>query len=272
MSDAPDYEALTHRQQATWATGDFNELARQVMPVSDELIRTADVRSGERLLDVACGSGNAAIAAARRYTEVTGIDYVPALVERARTRAESEGTRIDFRVGDAQALPFDDASFDVVVSVFGVMFAPDQEKAAAELLRVTRPGGRIALASWTPEGYGGEIFRTQARFVPPPPGLKPAVRWGTEAGLSELLGPGAASIRVERRVSHQYFHSIDHVITVLRTYFGPIVRAFEIVEPARHVELVAALGEVIARHNTSTSGDLVLQGEYLEAVVVRKPA
>lgn len=264
-----DYSALTGRQQATWSSGDFHELARQVMPVSDDLCRALDPRAGQRVLDVACGSGNAALIAARRYCEVSGIDYVPALIERAKTRAAAEGTRIDFRVADAQALPFEDAAFDVVVSVFGVMFAPDQEKAAAELLRVCRPGGKIGLACWMPEGFGGDFFRTHAAYAPPPPGLKPAVRWGTDAGLAELLGKGASSIQSERRAVHQHYRSIEHVVEVLRTCFGPTIRAFEVTDPQKHSSLRKDIEGVLARHNVSTDGTVRLNCEYLQTIAVR---
>jgi SAM-dependent methyltransferase len=268
-TDKPDYKAITERQQATWATGDFNELARQVVPVSEATVRAADPHAGQRVLDVACGSGNAALVAARRYCEVTGIDYVPALIERAKQRAAAEGTKIDFRVGDAQELPFPDASFDVVLSVFGVMFAPDQEKAARELLRVCRPGGRIALACWMPEGFGGDFFKAVAAYVPPPPGVMPPVRWGTTAGLNALLGPGTRSIQSERRGFLQYFHSIDHTIDVFRTYFGPLNRAFQAVDPKEQPNLRRDVEAVLARYNIATDGTAVFNAEYLETIATR---
>lgn len=171
-----DYDGITRRQQATWAAGDFHELGRQTMDMSEALVRAADPHAGQRVLDVACGTGIAALIAARRYCEVTGIDYVPALIERAKIRAKAEGMDVDFRVEDAQVLPFPDTTFDVVLSSIGVMFAPDQEKAAGELLRVCRPGGTIGLASWMPDGFGGDFFAAHVRHVPPPPGIKPPVR------------------------------------------------------------------------------------------------
>lgn len=266
---APDYRLITERQQATWATGDFNELARQVMSVSEDLCRAVDPHAGERVLDVACGSGNAALAAARRYCQVSGVDYVPALIERAKARATAEGTSIDFRVGDAQALPFENATFDVVMSVFGVMFAPDQEKASSELLRVCRPGGRIALASWMPDALGGDFFGAHAKYVPPPPGLKPAVRWGTESGLADLLGQGMRSIKTERRVAFQYYRSVEHGMNVFRTYFGPTNRAFQMVDPPNQERLRKDVEGVFARYNRATDGTVKLESEYLQAIAVR---
>lgn len=268
-ASSPDYGAITERQQATWATGDFNEIARQIVSVSEDLCRALDPHAGHRVLDVACGSGNAALVAARRYCTVSGIDYVPALIERAKMRAAAEGTNIDFRVGDAQALPFDDASFDVVVSVFGVMFAPDQQKAARELLRVCRPGGRIGLASWMPEGLGAEFAAARDRYVSPPAGLQPAVRWGTDAGLAELLGAHTRSIKTEHRTFFQYYRSIEHGLSVYRTYFGPTNRAFQVIDPQRQERLQKDLEAVLKRYNRATDGTLVLESQYLEAIAMR---
>jgi ubiquinone/menaquinone biosynthesis C-methylase UbiE len=264
-----DYRAITARQQATWATGDFNELARQIIPVSEALVRACDPRAGQRVLDVACGSGNAALIAARRYCDVSGIDYVPSLIERAALRAAAEGTPIDFRVGDAQALAYPDAHFDVVLSVFGVMFAPDQERAAAELLRVCRPGGRIGLCCWVPEGFGGELFKIVGRYVPPPAGLKPPVRWGTEAGLTELLGAGTSSIAVEKRVTHQYYRSMDHAIEVFGTYLGPLSRALQMLDAPNQASLRRDVVSFLEKYNRATDGTAVLEGEYLEIIATR---
>jgi ubiquinone/menaquinone biosynthesis C-methylase UbiE len=265
-----DYRAITARQQATWATGDFNEIARQIIPVSEALVRACDPRAGQRVLDVACGSGNAALIAARRYCEVSGIDYVPSLIERAAQRAAAEGTPIDFRVGDAQALDFPDGHFDLVLSVFGVMFAPDQERAAGELLRVCRPGGKIGLCCWIPEGFGGEFFRIVARYVPPPEGLKTPFRWGTEAGVTELLGAGSASIAVEKRVTHQYYRSIDHAFEVCRAYLGPISRALQMLDAANQASLRRDLMSFFETYNRATDGTVVMEGEYLEIVARRR--
>jgi SAM-dependent methyltransferase len=268
-NDAVDYRGLTERQQATWATGDFNEVARQIMGVSELLVADVDPRPGQRVLDVACGSGNAALVAARRYCDTSGVDYVPELIERARQRAAAEGVRIDFQVGDAQSLPYPDASFDVILSVFGVMFAPDQVRAAQELLRVCRPGGKIGLACWMPTEFGGEFFGAHAKYVPPPPGLTPPVRWGTAEGIQALLGAGCRSIHTERKSRLQYYRSTDHMIEIFRKYFGPMNRAFSLVEPARHDDMHRDFTAVLQRYNRSGDDTLVLETAYLETIAIR---
>lgn len=254
-----DFAAITDRQKATWSEGDFNVLALSVMPASEGLVAAVDVHAGDRVLDIACGSGNAALVAARRNAEVTGIDYVPALVERARARASAEGTKIDFREADAQALPFADGTFDVVVSVFGVMFAPDQQRAARELLRVTRPGGRIGIASWMPELFGGDLFRAHAKYLPPPAGLTPPSRWGTETGARELLGAEAGSFTFERHTFFQYFRSEEHALDTFRTYFGPTRKVLATLEPARHAEFEGELLEVFRRYNRAKNGTAAIE-------------
>lgn len=265
-----DYRSITARQQATWSEGDYHQIARQIMPVSESLCHAVDPRAGQRVLDVACGSGNASLVVARRHCEVTGIDYVPALLERAKARAAAEGTPIDFRVADAQALPFEDAGFDAVLSVFGVMFAPDQEKAASELLRVCRPGGKIGLSCWTPDGFGGEFFRTIAKYAPPPPGTKPPVRWGTDQGLKELLGKGTSSIRSEGRPTFHYYRSVGQAVDLFRAYFGPVKRAFDQLDVKGQENLRRDMEAFFGRHNRATDGTVVVEGAYMESVLVRK--
>jgi SAM-dependent methyltransferase len=263
LSPSPDFPRITRAQQETWATGDFHEISRQNAWMAEDLVRTVDPHAGERVLDVACGSGTAALVAARRYCEVTGIDYVPALIERARRRADAWGFDVDFRVADAQDLPFDRDAFDHVVSVYGVQFAPDQERAAAEMLRVCRPGGSIALATPIAQGWSGEFFGIHARYAPPPPGLHPPLRWGTEAGLEELLGSGTSSIRSEERVSVQYYRSIDHAVQVFLTYFGPAVRTAGKLDDSGRQALASELHDVFARHNRATDGTAAVENRYL---------
>ena len=212
---APDLAAVKQRQQAAWASGDFSVVAARIVLVAEHLCDTADLQAGWRVLDVATGSGNAAIAAARLGCDAVGVDYVPALLERGRDRAAAEGLEVEFVEGDAEALPFPDASFDAVTSVFGSMFAPDHEQAAAELLRVCRPGGTIALASWTPDGFIGELFRTVAAHVPPPAGVQSPMLWGTEAHLRELFGDGICSLEVEERTFTFRFPSAERVRRLL---------------------------------------------------------
>jgi SAM-dependent methyltransferase len=223
-----DFASITNRQRDTWSLGDFNTISLAGAPVGEAVCDAIDLGAGARVLDVACGSGTAALAAARRHAEVHGLDFVPALIDRAKQRAAAEGTTIDFVVGDAQALPYPDASFDAIVSVFGVMFAPDQAKAAAELLRVAKPGARIGLACWMPEGFGGDFFRTIAKHAPPPPGLTPPVRWGTREGIEQLFGDGVRDLRLEPRVFHQHYRSLEHCVEIFLAYFGPAYRAMSL--------------------------------------------
>jgi ubiquinone/menaquinone biosynthesis C-methylase UbiE len=262
-----DFGAITARQQETWAKGDFHEVARQVVWVSELLVQTLDPRPGQRVLDVACGSGNAALAAARRYCDVSGIDYVPALIERAKVRAAAENVPIDFRVADAQALPYADATFDAVTSVFGVMFAPDQAKAAAEIVRVTKPGGKVGLACWMPEGMVHEFFAVTAKVAPPPPGVPPSHRWGTEEGLRELFGPALRDLKMQRRTFHQQFRSGEHALEIFRKYFGPTVRAFEVVGPAGEAALSAEYMNLYAKYNRATDGSYAGEAVYLESIL-----
>ncbi len=268
MSDdyaKPDFEAITATQQQTWATGDFHQIARQNVCMAEALCEAVDLHARESVLDVACGSGTAALVAARRYSEVTGVDYVSALIERAKSRALADDLDVDFEVGDAQHLPFGDDSFDVVLSVYGVQFAPDQPKAASEMLRVCRPGGRIALASPVPQGWSGDFFATNARHIPPPPGLHPPLRWGTEAGLAELLGSGTRSIHSENRTALQFYRSVDHAVELFLTYFGPAIRASE---KGDAQALRADLKSVFDRYNRATDGTAVIENTYLLTIAV----
>jgi ubiquinone/menaquinone biosynthesis C-methylase UbiE len=264
----PDLTAIKARQQATWASGDYHMIGTQILVVSELLIEALDVRSTERLLDVATGAGNAAMAAARRGCQVVGVDYVPALLERARRRTAAEGLAIDYRDGDAEALPFADGSFDVTSSVFGTMFAPDQERTAAELVRVTRPGGRIGLASWTPDGFIGQLFKTNGRHVPPPAGLRSPVQWGTEARLRELFGDALADLRTTSREYVFRAASPEAYVDDWRRFYGPTMKAFEAVGPDGEAALRADLLELIASANRATDGTMVVPSEYLEAVIV----
>ncbi len=266
----PDLAAIKARQQQTWATGDFAVVGSLITIVSEHLCEAVDLRAGWAVLDVATGSGNTALAAARRFCEVTGVDYVPALLERGRERAAAERLPVTFREGDAEALPFPDASFDAVLSTFGVMFAPDQEKAAAELLRVCRPGGKIGLANWTPDGWAGQMFRTVGQHVPPPPGLKPPPLWGTEERLRELFGDRISSLDVSRRTFVQRFRSPQHWLEVFRTYFGPVMRAFDAVGPQGEEALARDLLALVERFNRSGDATAVFPSEYLEAVATRR--
>jgi ubiquinone/menaquinone biosynthesis C-methylase UbiE len=270
MTETPDFAAVTQAQQQTWSKGDFAMVANIVYNASESLAEDLDIVPDERVLDVACGSGNGAIAAARRtWGGTVGADYVPALLERARERAAAERLEIEFVEADAQDLPFGDASFDVAMSIFGAMFAPDQEKAAAELLRVVRPGGRIGMANWTPEGSVGKMFMAIAKHAPPPPGVPSPLLWGTEDHLRELFGDGIAELRTERRLSRQPFRSADHYIEFFRTYFGPTQMAYERVGADGEQALTDDLRAFLEAENTAGDRAMVLEAEYLQVTATR---
>lgn len=270
MGDGADLGAVKEVQQRTWADGDFSIVAGLIMLVAEQLAEALEIVPGERVLDVACGSGNGAIAAARRsWGNVVGADYVPALLERGRERAAAERLDVEFVEGDAESLPFGDAEFDVVMSIFGAMFAPDQEKTAAELLRVCKPGGRIGMANWVPDSGVGQMFMTCAKHAPPPPGVLPPLLWGTEDRLRELFGDGVSELRVERHKSRQTFRSADHWLEFFRTYFGPTKVAFERVGPDGEAALEADLRGFLAEVNTAGDRALVIEPEYLQVIATR---
>jgi ubiquinone/menaquinone biosynthesis C-methylase UbiE len=270
MNDSPDLAAVTEVQQQTWSKGDFSVVANLVYLDAEKLAAALDLIPGERVLDVACGSGNAAIAAARRTQGGTvGSDYVPALLERARERAAAERLDIEFVEADAQDLPFDDASFDVAMSIFGAMFAPDHRKTAAELLRVVKPGGRIGLACWTPEGAVGSMFMTMAKHAPPPPGVESPLLWGTEEHLREIFGDGISDLRVEKVLSRHPVRSADHYLEFFREFFGPTQAAYERVGPDGEQALTDDLRAYLEGANTAGDRAMVLEAEYLLAVATR---
>jgi SAM-dependent methyltransferase len=265
-----DIATIKQRQQATWAAGDYSAVGARLLLTAELLCEAVDLRAGERVLDVACGNGNAALAAARRFCQVTGIDYVPELLDRARQRAHAEGLEATFLEGDAEDLPFPDASFDVVLSTCGAMFAPDQEQTAAELLRVCRPGGRIGMVNWVPDGYIGELFRTIGRYLPPPPGVRPPVLWGSEDRLRELFGPEVA-ISAPRRTFRWRFPSAEHQAEFFVTFYGPTIKTLAALDADRGAALKADMVEVARSFDLSDDDTLVLRQDYLEAVI-HKPA
>ncbi|HXV96430.1 MAG TPA: methyltransferase domain-containing protein [Gaiellaceae bacterium] len=268
---APDLAAVKAKQQAAWSSGDFSVVAARIVLTAEHLVDTADLRAGWRVLDVATGSGNAAIAAARLGCEVVGVDYVPSLLEQGRARAAAEGLDVELVEGDAESLPFADASFDAVTSVFGTMFAPDHPTTAAELLRVTRPGGTIALASWTPDGFIGHLFRTVAAHVPPPAGVRSPMLWGTETHLRELFGEGICSLETEQRTFTFRFRSAEEFVSFFRTWYGPTLKAFAALEGAARDALEADLVELARRFDRLPGGDAIaIPATYTEAVAVRR--
>jgi len=256
------------RQQAMWASGDFAVIGTTLQIVGELLCEELDLRAGERVLDVAAGNGNATLAAARRFGRVTSTDYVPALLERGRLRAEAEGLDVAFEVADVEALPYSPASFDVVVSTFGVMFAPEHGQAASELMRVCRPGGRIGLASWTPEGFLGDLFRLVARHVPPIPGVRSPLLWGTDAHIQELFG-SAASIRHTRRNFAFRYRSPEHWVEIFRTFYGPVHKAFAALTADGQAALEGELIALLRKADRGGDAGLVVLAEYLETIITR---
>jgi SAM-dependent methyltransferase len=261
--------AIKARQQAMWGSGDYAVVGATLQIVGELLAEAADVRATHRVLDVAAGNGNATLAAARRFATVTSTDYVPVLLERGRRRAEAEGfANVTFEVADAEALPYADATFDVVLSTFGVMFAPDHARAASELMRVCKPGGRIGLASWTPVGFLGQLFRLIGQYIPPVPGVRSPLLWGTDAHLRELF-PAAAHIDHSTRSFAFRYRSPEHWLDVFRTFYGPVHKTFAALDPDRQAALEADLIELLQSLDTGGQAGLVVPGEYLETVITK---
>jgi ubiquinone/menaquinone biosynthesis C-methylase UbiE len=265
-----DLDAVKVRQHATWSAGDYAIVGTTLQIVGETLCEALDLRAGARVLDVAAGNGNATLAAARRWCDVTSTDYVYSLLESGRGRAQAEGHAVRFQVADAENLPFVDSSFDVVLSTFGVMFTPNQDKAAGELVRVCKPGGRIGLANWTPDSFIGQVFKTIGRYVPPPAGLKSPALWGTTARLEELFGAAAKEIQATSRAFTFRYRSPTHWIETFRTYYGPMNKAFEALNADKQARLAADLLALMARGNRSGDHTLVLPSEYLEVVIERR--
>lgn len=267
---APDFAAIKTRQQATWSSGDYAVIGTTLQIIGESLCEALDLRANQRVLDVAAGNGNVSLAAARRFADVTASDYVPALLERAKERAFADRLPITFEVADAENLPFPDGSFDVVASSLGAMFTPNHARTASEMLRVCRSGGKIGLASWTPDGFIGELFKTIGRHVPPPAGLKSPALWGTRSHLIELFGPASADIAVQTREFTFRYRSPEHWIEVFRTKYGPVLKAFDALDAAGKASLAADLEALIARFNRATDGTMVAPAVYLEAVIVKR--
>jgi len=266
----PDLSAVKTRQQAAWSSGDYATVGTTLQIVGETLCEALDLRAGQKVLDVAAGNGNVTLAAARRWCEVVSTDYVPALLERGRERAAAERLAIEFREADAEALPFADASFDAVVSTFGVMFTADQDQAAAELVRVCKPGGKIGLANWTPDGFIGQLFKTIGKYMPPPAGVKSPALWGTGARITEFFGAQASSIQLEQRDFVFRYRSAQHWLDVFKSYYGPLLKTFGALDPETRTALTDDLFELIKRFNRSGDKTMVVPSEYLEVVVTRQ--
>ena len=266
----PDLAAVKQRQQGAWSSGDYAVVGTTLQIVGEQLCEALDLRSGSKVLDVAAGNGNVTLAAARRWCEVTSTDYVPALLERGRERAKAEHLSIQFREADAEALPFPDASFDVVVSTFGVMFTPDQDKAASELARVCRPRGKIGLANWTPQGFIGQLFKTLGKHLPPPAGVKSPALWGTKARLEEMFGGRASEIVAEPRMFVFRYRSPEHWLDVFKSFYGPMLKAFAALDDNGQAGLRRDLLGLVGEFNHADDGTVVVHSEYLEAVITKR--
>jgi ubiquinone/menaquinone biosynthesis C-methylase UbiE len=266
----PDLAALKLRQQAAWSSGDYAIVGTTLQIVGEELCEALDLRSGQKVLDVAAGNGNVTLAAARRWCDVVSTDYVPSLLERGRIRAAAEGLSVEFKQADAEALDFADASFDVVVSTFGVMFAPDHGKAAAELVRVCKSGGKIGLANWTPEGFIGQLFKVLGKYLPPPAGSKSPSLWGSRARITEMFGAAALSIKAESRTFAFRYRSPEHFVEIFRNFYGPTLKAFAALDEANQRGLRDDLLGLIRRMNRAEDGTMVVPSEYLEVVITRR--
>jgi ubiquinone/menaquinone biosynthesis C-methylase UbiE len=265
----PDLVALKARQQAAWSSGDYAVVGTTLQIVAEELCEALDLRAGNKVLDVAAGNGVATLAAARRWCEVVSTDFVPALLERGRARATADGLKVEFKEADAEALPFANGAFDAVISTFGVMFTPNQDQAAAELVRVCKSGGQIGLANWTPEGFVGQMFKTLGKYQPPPAGAKSPLLWGTRGRLTDMFG-STGTIRTEPRHFNFRYRSGEHFVDVFKTYYGPMHKAFGALDDVKQKSLKDDLLALIARLNKTDDGTMIVPSEYLEVVITKR--
>ena len=267
---APDFATIKTRQKATWSAGNYAVVGTTLQIVGETLCEAVDIRAGEKVLDVAAGNGNATLAAARRFADVVSTDYVAGLLDQGRARAEAEGLKIEFRTADAEDLPFSANSFDAVVSTFGCMFTPNQEKTASEMMRVCRPGGRIGMANWTPDGFIGQLFKTIGKHVAPPAGVKSPALWGTKARIDEMFGEHAASITAQPRIFNFRYRDAQHWLDVFRGYYGPVLKAFEALDAPKQAALEQDLRALLKSFNTAGDASLVIPSEYLEIKIVKR--
>ena len=266
----PNLKALKAKQQAAWSSGDYAVIGTTLQIVGEQLVEAMDLHAGQTVLDVAAGNGNVTLAAARRWCEVTSTDYVESLLARGRKRAEAEGLQVKFQIADAEDLPFADASFDAVVSTFGGMFSPDQDRTAAEMVRVCKSGGRIGLANWTPEGFIGNLFRTIGKYLPPPSGVKSPAVWGTRDWVHATFSPAALTIAAEPRHFTFRYRSAQHFLDIFRTYYGPVLKAFAALEETGRKALARDIIELVGRFNTSGDETMAVPSEYLEVVITKQ--
>jgi ubiquinone/menaquinone biosynthesis C-methylase UbiE len=269
VTPTPDYSAIKAKQNAAWASGDYARIGVTLQIVGESLAETMDLRPGASVLDVAAGNGNATLAFARRMCTVTSTDYVDTLLARGRARAEAEALDVTYEIADAEQLPFNDSAFDAVVSTFGVMFSPNQDKAASELLRVCRPNGKIGLANWTPAGFIGEVFKTLGKHIAPPIGVSSPARWGTESWMVQTFGPQARAIAIENKAFVFRYRSPEHFMDVLRAFYGPIHKAFLALDADGQAALAGDLIDAIARFNTATDGSMRVPSDYAEVIIAK---
>jgi ubiquinone/menaquinone biosynthesis C-methylase UbiE len=267
---SPDLEVIKTRQRVAWSSGNYAVVGSTLQIVGEELCEALDLRAGRKVLDVAAGNGMASLAAARRWCDVVSTDYVSSLLERGRARASADGLPIEFKEADAEALPFGDNSFDTVISTFGVMFTPNQDQAAAELLRVCKPSGQIGLTNWTPDGFIGQVFKTLGKYLPPPAAAKSPLLWGTRARLTEMFGPAATWIKTESRHFNFRYRSAEHFLEVFRNYYGPMLKAFAALDVPQQTKLEKDLYDLIARVNKADDGTMVVPSEYLEVIIAKR--
>lgn len=267
---APDLQAAKAKQQAAWSSGDYAIIGTTLQIVGEQLAEAMDLRAGQTVLDIAAGNGNATMAAARRWCEVTSTDYVESLLARGRKRAEADGLQVKFQIADAEDLPFAEASFDAVVSTFGAMFSPDQDRTAAEMMRVCKSRGRIGLANWTPESFVGQMFKTIGRYLPPPTGAKSPAIWGTHGWLETTFAPAASKIAAEPRHFNFRYRSAQHFLDIFRAYYGPVHKAFQALDEVGRTALARDIVELVGRFNLSGDETMVVPGEYLEVVITKR--
>lgn len=265
----PDYDAIKAKQQATWGSGDYGRIGITLQITGEQLCESLDIRAGQNLLDVAAGNGNLTLAAARRFCKIVSTDYVGSLLEQAERRSLAEGLAVEYREADAESLPFDDAQFDNVGSTFGVMFAPDQAAAAAELLRVCKPGGKIGLVNWTPPGFIGQLFKTIGRYLPPPQGVNSPAAWGTRGFIEQHFAHAAQSVEIRSRMFNFRYQSPQHWLDLFRTYYGPVHKAFEALDPIRGERLAQDILNLIEQFNKARDGTMLVPSEYLEIVITK---
>jgi len=267
---APDLKTLKAKQQGAWSSGDYAVIGTTLQIVGEQLAEALDLRPGQTVLDVAAGNGNVTLAAARRWCEATSTDYVESLLIRGRTRAEAEGLQVKFQIADAEDLPFADASFDVVVSTFGGMFSPDQDRTAAEIIRVCKPGGRIGLANWTPEGFIGTMFKTIGKYLPAQTGVMTPAVWGTRNFVESTFGTASSGIAAQSRYFVFRYRAAQHFLDIFKTYYGPMLKAFEALDQVDGKALARDIVDLVGRFNKSNDQTMVVPSEYLEVVITKR--